>query len=206
MANAIRANIPDCRQTNAKFFPDYEYREYPKQMIDEFGAPIINDPIYLMTTPPMNSSADPEKVMRKGADGIRRPVLIGGTPAVVHDGKEEAEFLRDNPNARAVSISVVKEAPVVQMRRHEGSAGMVRPAVPAVSDALAAARAEIAELEALAARKAELMAQIGGQPAPKKRGPKPKQRELAPPAAADDAAKPQGENIGQTLAEFASGE
>lgn len=201
MGNAIRANIPDCRQTNAKFFPDYEFREYPKQMLDASGAPIVSDPIYLMTTPPMNSSAEPQKVMRKGPDGVPRPIMVGGNVATVYDPDEEAEFMRDHPEAQAVSIPQPKEvnrpAPAGQ-RLGASPLSLVRP----VSPELAAARAELAELEALAARKAELLAQMGDGAEPKRRGRKPRGEASAPEGETMEA----GSAERQTLAEFAAGE
>lgn len=99
MALAIRANIPDCRQTNAKYFPEYEYRDYPKIMLNKHGEPICDNPVFLMTTPRYDSE-DPQKVMRNG-----RPVVIGGDFAIVHNPDEEQEFLDQHPEA-AVPVVV----------------------------------------------------------------------------------------------------
>lgn len=101
MANARRANIPLYRQTDPKYFPDYEFKEYPKIMTDESGQAIVDNPIYLMTTP-RDPEAVPKEVMRNG-----KPVVIGGDPVVVKNPDEEAAFLKEHPEcAKIVSIPI----------------------------------------------------------------------------------------------------
>lgn len=101
MANARRANIPLYRQTDPKYFPDYEYKEYPKIMTDEDGQAIVDNPIYLMTTP-RDPEMAPKQVMRNG-----KPIIIGGDPVVVNNPDEEAAFLKEHPEcAKIVSIPI----------------------------------------------------------------------------------------------------
>jgi hypothetical protein len=99
MANAIRSNIPVYQQTDPKFFPDYEYREYPKMMTDENGDPIIRNPVHATTD-------DGRQVMRNG-----KPHIIGGEYVTVANPEEEAEFLKIHPEcAKKVSIPIHADA------------------------------------------------------------------------------------------------
>lgn len=93
MANAIRSNIPLYQQTDPKFFPDYQFREYPKMMTDAHGDPIIRNPVYATTE-------GGQQVIRNG-----KPHLIGGEYVTVANPEEEAEFLEIHPEcAKKVSI------------------------------------------------------------------------------------------------------
>lgn len=166
MANAVRANIPRTRQTDPAFFPDYEFRRYPAAMVDEHGYPIYENPVYLMTTP-ANPNLEPEHVMRKGPDGIKRPALLGGNPIIVNDAEEEEDYVRLHPGARSMPVEQHR-APAAQ----SPALGLVRPAV-GPSPELLAARAEVAELEELAARRRALTAEVEA-PVRRKPGPKPK--------------------------------
>lgn len=147
MALAIRANIPDCRQTNAKYFPEYEKHDYPKVMLNKFGEPICDNPVYLMTTPRDGYGEEPVRVQRNG-----RPVIIGGEFAIVHSLDEEQEFLDAHPEA---AKSVVVE---------------FEPNTKRIADL----EAENAQMKKLLAERSKLQGLLADAPPKAKRGRPPK--------------------------------
>lgn len=103
MANSIRANIPKSKQTDPAFFPDYEFREFPKMMTDEHGEPLVNNPIYQTD----EHGKTVYRTVTVNGQQIKRPHLIGGEFVVVANAEEEAEFLKLHPEcAKKITVEV----------------------------------------------------------------------------------------------------
>jgi hypothetical protein len=134
MANALRANIPQSRQTDPKFFPDYEYSEYPKLMVDDKGDPIVKNASYLMTSPPLGSHLEPQPVVRNG-----KKVLLGGDFIIVKNKQEEDAF-RGEQISKAAAVNI-KPSDIV---------ARAAPAAPAAEAAPAPAAPKAQTLEELA--------------------------------------------------------
>lgn len=166
------SNIPDTKQTNPKFFPDYVFVEYPKQITKRATAEDVH-----------TWKAANKKVDEKGQTYWERPAPRVGDPIPILATLEHYEL--GVAAAPGEPIVVVCEEDEIAICRN---LGIERPkAITVASDNSDLKRendALRAELAALQDRPpANALAGVVREPAPVRAAPKAASVQAAPPAA-----------------------